>query len=230
MDKKIIISKRQGEGIINPYFYWLLPSDETSHILRVFSLDINSVVAAPLIIQNRLMLLCWNTRLPESKTPPPNDQKLSSYMTLSQGSSAHSEGVKTLNLLGSAEFHIRQILFFCSCCSKSQEKAWIGVLYHKYNVAEISEQLVAVGVSIDKLWPGIRASSYPWSFPPARACQIPPLKLCPLKTLLQVVLTPSTTQSMGLDWDPDHWIWTAFLCAGVAFSDQEFSSPGSRWH
>lgn len=29
--------------------------------------------------------------------------------SLSQGSSAHSEGVKTLSLLGSAEFHIRQV-------------------------------------------------------------------------------------------------------------------------
>lgn len=43
--------------------------------------------------------------------------------------------------------------------------------------------------------------SYPWSFLPAPACQVPPLKLCPLKALSQVVLPPLTTLS---------WGWTAF--------------------
>lgn len=68
-------------------------------------------------------------------------------------------------LLERCKFSIKCFPLFQNCFSAPvaqntntsvEEKAWIGVLYNKYNVVGISEQLVAAGVTIEKLWPGIR--------------------------------------------------------------------------
>lgn len=43
------------------------------------------------------MLLCWTSQFPRGITIPPKSQKVSSYITPSQGSSSESEGVEVLS-------------------------------------------------------------------------------------------------------------------------------------
>lgn len=111
---------------------------------------------------------------------------------------------------------------FSNICTNKLVKPlrlFLGSLNHNFWLYFITDSCVCFPHWETVILVFLVTRSYSWSFLPAPACQIPPLKRCPLKTHSQVVLTPLTTQS---------WGWTAFLCACVA--SVELSSPGSRWH